>query len=193
MSTVQHTDLNLLFGVLALQMDFVSRDELVAAMNIWVLEKTRPLGQILVEQGMLAESRRSLVDSLVNEHLRAHDDTETPLGTLGPQETVRDGIADLEAADAISSSGRLDSTSADAESCGEATLTHAALPDRKAGGRFRLLRFHDRGGIGEVYVARDEEVGREVALKQIRPDHADNINGRARFLLEAEITGGLEH
>jgi formylglycine-generating enzyme required for sulfatase activity/tRNA A-37 threonylcarbamoyl transferase component Bud32 len=42
-------------------------------------------------------------------------------------------------------------------------------------------------------VARDEEVGREVALKLMRPDRSDDRPGRARFLLEAEITGGLEH
>ena len=36
-------------------------------------------------------------------------------------------------------------------------------------------------------------MNREVALKQIRGHHADNPNSRARFLVEAEITGGLEH
>ena len=45
------TDRNLLFGVLALQMDFVGREGLVGAMNAWVLEKSRPLGSILVERG----------------------------------------------------------------------------------------------------------------------------------------------
>ena len=47
-------DRNLLFGILALQMDFVSRDALLAAMNAWVLAKHKPLGAILVEQGGLA-------------------------------------------------------------------------------------------------------------------------------------------
>jgi hypothetical protein len=44
-------DCNLLFGFLALQMDLISRDALIAAMGAWVLEKAKPLGQILVEQG----------------------------------------------------------------------------------------------------------------------------------------------
>ena len=34
---------------------------------------------------------------------------------------------------------------------------------------------------------------REVALKQILDHHADDPTSRQRFLLEAEITGGLEH
>jgi hypothetical protein len=40
-------DRNLLFGILAVQLDFVSRDALIAAMNAWVLDKTKPLGRIL--------------------------------------------------------------------------------------------------------------------------------------------------
>jgi serine/threonine-protein kinase len=56
-----------------------------------------------------------------------------------------------------------------------------------------VLRSHAQGGLGEVFVAEDTELHREVALKEIQPHHADNPVSRARFLLEAEITGGLEH
>ena len=44
-----------------------------------------------------------------------------------------------------------------------------------------------------MFVALDGELNREVALKQILDRHADDPASRARFLLEAEITGGLEH
>ncbi len=44
-----------------------------------------------------------------------------------------------------------------------------------------------------MFVARDEELNREVALKQILDRHADDPVSRNRFLLEAEITGSLEH
>ena len=42
-------------------------------------------------------------------------------------------------------------------------------------------------------MALDTELHREVALKQILDSHADDPTSRQRFLLEAEITGGLEH
>jgi serine/threonine protein kinase len=42
-------------------------------------------------------------------------------------------------------------------------------------------------------VALDAELHREVALKQILDHHAEDPVSRARFLLEAEVTGGLEH
>src|SRR5262249_35457536 len=59
--------------------------------------------------------------------------------------------------------------------------------------RFQILRHHARRGLGEVFVARDAELKREVALKEIQERHADDPAARARFLLEAEVTGGLEH
>src|SRR5262245_62063436 len=66
-------DRNLLFGILALQMDFITRDALVAAMNAWVLEKSKPLGQILVERGDLDAVNRALLEPLVEAHIRQHN------------------------------------------------------------------------------------------------------------------------
>jgi serine/threonine-protein kinase len=59
--------------------------------------------------------------------------------------------------------------------------------------RYRPFRFHARGGLGEVFVARDAELGRDVALKRIRPAKAHQDDLRERFRREAEITGRLEH
>ena len=44
-----------------------------------------------------------------------------------------------------------------------------------------------------VFLARDEQLRREVALKEIQQQHADRAQSRARFVREAEITGALEH
>lgn len=64
---------------------------------------------------------------------------------------------------------------------------------RPSTARFRILRPYARGGLGQVSLAVDEELHREVALKEIQPRHADDAVSRERFLVEAEITGGLEH
>ena len=72
-------------------------------------------------------------------------------------------------------------------------ITHGAWRSSAVGNRFQILHAHARGGIGVVSVAFDSELQREVALKQIKAESADDPDSRARFLLEAEVTGRLEH
>jgi serine/threonine-protein kinase len=59
-------------------------------------------------------------------------------------------------------------------------------------GRYRVQRRIGKGGMGEVMAARDEQIGREVAIKRMR---AANPSERAigRFLREASVQGRLEH
>ena len=78
-------------------------------------------------------------------------------------------------------------------SAAESTLLDRSLGQSQSGFRFRVLREHAKGGLGKVSVAEDLELRREVAFKEIQQRFADDIDARSRFLLEAEITGSLEH
>ena len=59
--------------------------------------------------------------------------------------------------------------------------------------RYQPIKLHARGGLGEVYLAKDMELGRVVALKRIRSDLESKPRQQERFVFEAEVTGSLEH
>ncbi len=61
-----------------------------------------------------------------------------------------------------------------------------------SGTRYELRRELDRGGMGVVYVARDRELDREVALKVLATAVAD-AEATERLRREARIIAGLEH
>jgi len=70
--------------------------------------------------------------------------------------------------------------------------TDAAEPAGR-GSRYEPLELHAQGGLGEVYVARENMLHRKVALKRLRPERRGEPQARARFLLEAQLTSRLEH
>ena len=55
------------------------------------------------------------------------------------------------------------------------------------------LAFHAKGGLGAVYVANDESLHRNVAVKFIHHNLVGDIECEQRFKVEAEVTGRLEH
>ncbi len=60
-------------------------------------------------------------------------------------------------------------------------------------GRFRIVRYIGRGGMGEVYEAKDEELGVVVALKTIRPNIASEPRALSRFRQEIQLARRVTH
>ena len=185
---------NLLFGMLGVQTGLIDQVALAAALDEWARAKNRALTEILMEHGVLDVESKALIEALAQKHVDLHGNTleESVAVVLQAGNSTREMLArigdvDLQATlSRVGSDSTLGIDSDGTPSSGVGTV-------RSEGQRFRLLRPHARGGLGVVFVALDAELNREVALKQILDRHADDPASRSRFVLEAEITGGLEH
>jgi serine/threonine-protein kinase len=185
---------DLLFGLLALQNGLVDQAQLVAAFHAWTRDKNQSMADHLVGRGDLEVEERVLLEGLVAQHLKRHrGDSERSLAAIPMGVSTRESLAQVGDADIAASLAQLASGSTQAGADGDRTATYSVGTATSEGQRFRILRPHAKGGLGAVFVALDTELHREVALKQILDSHADDPVSRKRFLLEAEVTGGLEH
>ncbi len=178
-------DRNLLFGVLALQVDLIDAAQFAEACTAWTARKHVPLAEQLVERGWLTPEDRADVERLLDRKLRKHGDARAGLDAVADAEVwhTLTGITD---ADVRQSLAGLRPT---------ATPVATATVDQAAEGRDRyvLTGLHATGGIGRVWLARDVRLGRDVALKELLPEQAGDAGARGRFLKEAQVTGQLEH
>src|SRR5215831_16875268 len=189
-------DRNLLFGLLALQNGLIDQGQLVAAFQAWTLDKARALADHLVTRGDLDADDRSAVEALVARHLKKNGgDAEKSLAALPTGRSTRAQLAGLGDPQIDASLAHVGAGPGPTEAEGDPdrTASYSVGTATADGPRFQVLRPHAQGGLGAVFVALDAELHREVALKQILERHADDPISRQRFLIEAEITGGLEH
>jgi eukaryotic-like serine/threonine-protein kinase len=179
------TDRNLLFGVLALQADLIDQAGFVEACTLWTARKHVPLADLLVERGWLTAADKAHVEWLLGCQVRKHrGDAHASLAVVADG-AVRHALSALEDVEVRQSLADL---APPAAASGE-TINYAPGP----GQRYTLTRLHATGGIGRVWLAYDSDLGREVALKELRPERSQNWGFADRFLHEARITGQLEH
>jgi serine/threonine-protein kinase len=187
-------DRHLLFGLLALQNGLIDQGQLILAFQAWASDKSKSLAERLVARGDLDADARAGLDAIVALHVKKHGDVEKSLAAVPAGRSTRENLARLGDPDIEWTLNHVASGHGSTEQDDvDRTVSHALGESTGDGQRFRILRPHARGGLGAVFVALDSELHREVALKQILDHHADDPISRQRFLMEAEINGGLEH
>ena len=214
-------DRDLLFGIVALQAGLIDADRLAAALDGVVDGRGRTVEEVLARDGLLSEEDRRAIAALlvaqagatatsgVGRSLARFLNSRGEAVTDDGRDTVHEDdefvVVDAEGPASVFlrpielGPCELDPTAigqgpadrgAEAEADRGAEAEPAGPGDR---GRFEVVRPLAMGGLGVVSIAVDRDLNRQVALKEIRRDRLDVTDGRARFVLEARLTGRLEH
>jgi serine/threonine-protein kinase len=192
-------DRDMLFARLAMRLNLLSSEEARDLWSDWRAGSAVGFADRLVEAGRLSSEDKIhlnyLLERLVQKHegasagglatLLADEGWPSVVDADGSEETVA-GLT-LPPAPESAGPGAL---------CGGSTLPDEPTPRASFGdtaGRFLRVQLHGSGGMGRVWLARDQRLERDVALKELRPDVVGNLDVSRRFLAEARITGRLEH
>src|SRR5262249_33834086 len=143
------------------------------------------LEDVLAERGWIQPADRPHVAYLVERQLQKHADDARAALTHLPL-VAREGLEALEGLDTEKTIPGPRPAAGNRDVDGP-----SAAPAAGAGYAFTSL--HATGGIGRVWRARDRQLDREVALKELRPERAGDGKTAARFVREARLTGQLEH
>ena len=88
-------DRNLLFAVLALQADCVTREQFIDACTAWAANKTTPIDALMVQKGWLSAEDRADVQRLVERKLKKHvGDVRRSLAQVAGED-VRQSLAEV--------------------------------------------------------------------------------------------------
>lgn len=194
-------DRNLLFGIFAVQIKGVSPNQIVEAGAAWAVDPTHSLSARLVQHGALTPSDAQLINQLVDAAIAAnHGDASQALESLGGEAQVE---RTFHGSLIRRPSGGLDTRPMVFDSMfGDPAVLLSTAEERP--GRYSHISEYGRGGMGRVLLVHDEQMGRDVALKELLPDSEGETRGlnspvrymtqfAARFLQEGRITAQLEH
>ncbi len=203
---------DLLVGILACQLRLVSRGTLVRYSTLLSERPASSLLDYLLDSKALTENDQQflcrIVDTIIHAH---HGDERAALKAFGGDEAASDAFAGS-VVHSESGWGPSEDQTILADQ-----LPHGLPPQilPETIGRYTRGSEYARGGIGRILLVHDEQIGRDVILKELLPEHISSptdstlsqmpkgaspkspmrksASMMARFLQEAKITGQLEH
>jgi serine/threonine protein kinase len=199
-----NTERNLLLALVAVHSNLLSLEDVRQLWPEWRPDAEREFADLLVEHGRLSPEDKIHLHYLVESLLAKHDGNVTAgLAALYPAGEWQ-SFLETKPPDSLPSVTSMTlppppDTASPAPLPFANTLMTAPPTAEKAeagpaaAGRFTRLRMHASGGMGRVWLARDQRLERDVALKELRPEFAGSPDVGRRFLVEARVTGRLEH
>jgi tRNA A-37 threonylcarbamoyl transferase component Bud32 len=171
--------------LLAVEKNFVPAEQLAHVLHSWFDQPTAPLADLLVERGLLTAAQLAQL----NDEVAGQTDAtgEETRGEWKTRPRPWESIPIDPPSRAAGYLGAVENTR-DQTSARPATIVSGQNDER-----FNIVSAYAEGGLGEISIARDSQLDRMVALKQIKTRWADDVEARSRFLQEAQITGRLEH
>lgn len=168
-------DPNVLFAVLARQAGLITAEQLADGLTGLLQRAGTDLGDVLLRRGQIKEADRERIQSRVDDYVADHEpardsddaDLTMPVGGTLSGEATLDVLGETEE---LQDSDNLISNK-----------------------RLKLRFVHGEGGIGQVWMARDRILGRDIALKELKPGRKMSDAVRTRFLREVQITSQLQH
>src|SRR5262245_28076806 len=150
-----NTDRNLLFGVLALQTDLIDSAQFADACAAWATRKATPLADLLIERGWITATDKLDIERLMERKVKRHGgDMEATLDAV-MDSGVREAMVTVADTELRRSIARSSSVS------GHVLVDPLGRPTESRT-KYTLTRLHGQGGLGRVWVARDNDLNREV-------------------------------
>jgi len=206
-----NSERELLFGVFAVQLGFASAQQVMAAAAAWTADKSKGVGERLVNDGAISADKRKMIDDMVAVAVKAHDgDPKRTLASMGGEQAVLKSLGGSVLVEEAPATGATTLSEKADEDAGKVSVEQPGRYSLRAKTSSKTTADKDtaelgRGGIGRVLIAFDEHLGREIAIKELL-DAGGNISGQtpgtpvsrsgamvARFLREARVTAQLEH
>jgi serine/threonine-protein kinase len=193
------TDRNLLFAVTALQLDILEQSQFAEACSVWALTMDRPMEELLQERGWITAEDHQEIAHNIDRKLKKHrGDVHASLAAAADssvREVLRsiDQPAIRQSVDELPPATGHVLTTVILDGGSQPPSLRSAPGSRPPSLRYTLSSVHGEGGLGRVWLARDTELNRNVALKEVRLDRSADVRYLRRFLREAQVTGQLEH
>ncbi len=204
------TDPNLHFAILAFRLGLVDAVQFTEALSRWSMQADKTLADVLTDNGWLTADGRRQVETVLREFGQSQKkflpgdqrsrETSGPVRASNsasfPTSSPFEPTVQVDSADEVlrkEATVGADEWPPEMEASSNDVAERSMIPDGERRSRYVLTKLHAIGGLGRIWVAWDEHLHRQVALKELTPRQQHSPQTLRRFLREAQITGQLEH